>query len=107
MHEELAAAAANILAPRNTDDLMPAVMATPNAVPPTTTDGNENKVKGKPKRGRRMDTNRDEDKRIYDGWKESGCRSFEEYATVCRRSKREIQKAIDRHKKRSQRAKDK
>lgn len=51
-------------------------------------------------RGRKLETDPKDDKRIYDGWQNSGCRSIEEYAAVCGRSARQIRLAVDRHKKR-------
>jgi hypothetical protein len=63
--------------------------------------------KGTGGRGRKPDTDPKEDKRIYDGWQNSRCRSFEEYSMVCHRAKSEIVKAVDRHRKRLQKGQEK
>jgi hypothetical protein len=59
-----------------------------------------NAAEPKGKRGRKRETDEKEDKRIFDGWKESGCRSYEDYAGVCGRTERKIRLAVDRHEKR-------
>lgn len=54
----------------------------------------------KKRRGRKLETDPKKDKRIFDGWHVSGCKSYEEYSKVCDLSPRAIKEAIDRHRKR-------
>jgi hypothetical protein len=55
------------------------------------------------RRGRKQKSDPKEDKRIYDGWKNSGFRSYKAYAEKCGRTERDIEKALDRHEKRLKR----
>jgi len=62
--------------------------------------------KGPSRRGRKSDTNHEADRRIYDGWKASGLRTHEEYATKNGYKESEVKKALDRHKKRLAKSKE-
>ena len=68
---------------------------------------NESESSPKGTRGRTQETDPKEDKRIYDGWKASGYTKVEEYATKNGFKERDVKLALDRHKKRLQKAKEK
>ena len=61
----------------------------------------------KGKRGRKQETDPKEDKRIYDGWKASGFRTFAEYATKHGLKVRQVKLAVDRHEKQLAKPKEK
>jgi hypothetical protein len=63
--------------------------------------------KGNGVRGRKLETNPQEDQRDYDGWKNSQCRTIEEYAAQCDRDEKKLRWALGRHKKRLAKAKNK
>lgn len=62
---------------------------------------NELTGKNRQARGRKLESDPNDDKRIYDGWKQSGHRKIADYAKhVLNRPEREIKLAVGRHKKR-------
>lgn len=62
---------------------------------------------GKGGRGRKPESNPEDDRRIYERWKSSGYRTIEEYATKNGLKRRNVELAIDRHEKRQKNSKKK
>lgn len=52
------------------------------------------------RKGRKLESDLDADKRVFDGWRDSGCRTYEDYARICGTTSKQVQDAVDRHRKR-------
>ncbi len=57
------------------------------------------------KRGRPSDTDHKADRQVFEAWKSSGCKSFENFARQSGKPVREVKLAIDRHRQRHARIK--
>jgi hypothetical protein len=55
------------------------------------------------KRGRPADTDQKGDKRVYDAWKSGRYKDYSELARELKMSKPDVERAIDRHRKRVER----
>ena len=52
------------------------------------------------RRGRKLDTDSKTDKKIADAWRDSGCKTYADFASASGEAERSIKLAVERHRKR-------